>query len=90
MLCFRSYSGGLVQIGEWYGWNSKAEVTLSTHPWLREYDDEAESYLQLPPSKRRRTKEVEKMFQVTRLMNGKEKLKKELIQSLYKMSKMQA
>ena len=64
--------------GEWYGWASKAEVTLSTHPWLREYDDGAESYLQLPPSKRRRTKEVEKMFQVTRLMNGKEKLKREL------------
>ena len=64
--------------GEWYGWASKAEVTQSTHPWLREYDDEAESYLQLPPSKRQRTQEVENMFQETRLMNGKQKLKTEL------------
>ena len=71
--------------GEWYGWNSKAEVTLSTHPWLREYDELAERYLMQPPSKKQRTQLVENMLQTEenfRLRKWKKKLQTALITEL--------
>ena len=71
--------------GEWYGWNSKAEVTLSTHPWLREYEEWADRYLMQPPRKKHRDQLIENMLQTEenfilrkKLKTGKKKLQTEL------------
>ena len=61
--------------GEWYGWNSKAEVTLSTHPWLREYDELAERYLMQPPRKKHRDQLIENMLQTEENFILRKKLK---------------
>ena len=61
--------------GEWYGWNSKAEVTLSTHPWLREYDDLADRYLMQPPRKKARSQQVEDLLQAEERLLLRKKLK---------------
>ena len=61
--------------GEWYGWNSKAEVTLSTHPWLREYGDLADRYLRPHPRKRARRQQVEDLLQEEERLRKEKTLK---------------
>ena len=61
--------------GEWYGWTSKAEVTLSTPPWLREAGGLADRYLRPHPRKRARRQQVEDLLQEEERLRMEKKLK---------------